>query len=71
MRSGEDRTLLMISAASGDKMAFKTCVESLRMVLNPHEVNVSKTLATESMSEVLVQARLHVPVLVFEQPTGE
>lgn len=49
MRSGEDRTLLMISAGSGDKMAFKTCAESLRMVLFPSKVNSSKTLAPKKV----------------------
>lgn len=49
MRSGEDRTLLMISAGSGDKMAFKTCTESLRMVLCPSQVNSSKTLVPKKV----------------------
>lgn len=39
MRSGDDQTLLMIAAASGDKMTFKAVVESLKFVINPHDVS--------------------------------
>lgn len=41
LRSGDDQTLLMIAAASSDKMAFKTCVEALRVALTPHDVSTN------------------------------
>lgn len=41
LRSGHDQTLLMIAAASSDKMSFKTCVEALRLALTPHDVSLN------------------------------
>lgn len=38
LRSGDDQTLLMIAAASSDKMTFKACVEALRLAVTPHDV---------------------------------
>lgn len=38
LRSGDDQTLLMIAAASSDKMTFKACVEALRLAVTPHNV---------------------------------
>ena len=39
MRSGDDQTLLMIAAASRDKMTFKACVDKLRFLITPHDVS--------------------------------
>lgn len=44
LRSGDDQTLLMIAAASSDKMTFKACVEALRLAVTPHDVRIGQQI---------------------------